>query len=110
MYQISNHGNVRGIERKRTANENGGTITLQSKLLKPYKGGKNNGYLRVSLSSNNKKKIAVVHRMVAEYFIPNPDNKPMVNHKDLNRYNNHYLNLEWCTNSENMLHYYANRQ
>lgn len=45
-----------------------------------------------------------VHRLVAKAFIPNPDNLPIINHKDANRSNNHYSNLEWCTQQQNVHH------
>lgn len=65
-----------------------------------------NGYLTVniSLGSRNHKKTFLVHKAVAETFIPNPENKPQVNHKDLNKINNNSLNLEWMTNQENCIH------
>lgn len=58
-------------------------------------------YHRVVLSKNNKSYNFLVHRLVAQAFIPNPDNKPCVNHKDENPENNHYTNLEWVTHKEN---------
>ena len=70
------------------------------KILKPIK--KENGYYRVYLKS----KWYPIHRLVAEAFIPNPDNKPQVNHIDGNKKNNNVNNLEWCTAGENIKHAY----
>lgn len=58
-------------------------------------------YHKVVLSKQNKSYNFLVHRLVAEAYVPNPDNKPCVNHKDCNPENNHYLNLEWVTHKEN---------
>lgn len=63
-------------------------------------------YHRITLSQNNIQKRFQTHRLVAEYFIPNPDNKPCVNHIDGNGMNNNVSNLEWCTYSENERHSY----
>ena len=60
------------------------------------------GYEYVILQSNNKQKTVTVHRLVAEAYIPNPENKPQVNHKDENKQNNCVNNLEWMTAKENM--------
>lgn len=60
------------------------------------------GYLVVELWSNNVGKKFSIHRLVAMTFIPNPENKPQVNHKDSDRRNNHIDNLEWATNLENV--------
>lgn len=67
-----------------------------------------NGYMSVSFSSKKPVKRHYVHRIVAELFVPNPDNKPQVNHKDGQRDNNNYKNLEWVTPSENNQHGWNN--
>lgn len=62
------------------------------------------GYMRVGLKSNNKSRDYLVHRLVAQTFIPNPKNKRYVNHKNGNKEDNRVDNLEWCTHKENMQH------
>lgn len=74
----------------------------KEKILKPYDDLR--GYFRVGLCSGGKRKKFRVHRLVAEAFIPNPENKPCINHKDGNKHNNKKDNLEFCTYSENLEH------
>lgn len=64
------------------------------------------GYSQISLSKNSSAKTKTIHRAVAEAFIPNPENKREVNHRDGNKENNLLSNLEWVTSSENQLHSY----
>lgn len=78
--------------------EAGKVISPYGKELKQYETKKE--YFTVSF----KGKAIGVHRLVALAFIPNPEDKPQVNHIDGNKKNNHYTNLEWCTNRENQLH------
>lgn len=68
---------------------------------------RNDGYINVCLSKNNKKYMRFIHRLVAEAFIPNPYNFPQVNHKDGDKSNNNISNLEWCTQSDNIKHSYS---
>lgn len=77
-------------------------------LKRPYKDSKN-GYLYVDLWENNKPKKIAVHRLLAEAFLPNVENKPCVYHKDGNRCNNSIDNLRWATYSENNSRFWANR-
>lgn len=67
------------------------------------------GYLHVDLYDRGQRKTKRTHRLVAEAFIPNPYNLPEVNHKDGNKKNNNYTNLEWVTGSENMQHAYRTK-
>ena len=66
------------------------------------------GYERVNLTHKGKSKQYFIHRLVATAFVPNPDNKPEVNHKDTIKSHNYDTNLEWCTRSENEMHAYKN--
>lgn len=81
-----------------------GRIELNGKPLKARKNSQ--GYLRVSVHKNGQRKRYFCHRLVAKAFIPNPLDKPEVNHKDGNPLNNNLSNLEWVTSSENKLHAY----
>ncbi len=65
------------------------------------------GYEYIQITINNKSKNLTYHRLIAQHFIPNPLDKPFVNHKDGNKLNNSIENLEWCTASENMIHCFA---
>ena len=94
-YQISNLGNVRSLNQS-----NNKTKLLTQESIK----SKTVFYKRVKLHKNGYTKRFLVHRLVAIHFIPNPKNKPQVNHIDNNTSNNNSNNLEWCTGSENMKH------
>lgn len=65
---------------------------------------KRTGYRQILLTVNNKRHYCLVHRLVAKAYIPNPENKPEVNHMDGNKLNNNVENLEWVNTRENQLH------
>ena len=90
-----------GYEKEYAVTEDGKIWSHKSKkFLNP--GKHRNGYLQVALWQNNKPKYYFIHRLVAEAFIPNPNNLPQVNHKDENKTNNNVWNLEWCNRKYNM--------
>lgn len=108
LYQVSNLGNVKSLSR---------TITLEGKnQYKKYNAKKEikgkfikpsinkYGYYQMLLYKNKMKKNFLVHRLVAQAFIPNRNNKPTVNHIDGNKLNNNIKNLEWATNKEQTYH------
>ena len=108
LYQISNLGNVRSLDRVRKQfNHNGiAKIKYKGRTLKKQL-QKQTGYNTVTLYDNSRKgKIKSVHRLVAETFLENKNNYPVINHKDGNKQNNNVNNLEWCTISHNVKHAY----
>lgn len=89
-YSVSDTGRVRNIK--------------TGKIKVGISNNAGNGYLYVDIYNNGKKSRKYIHRLVVENFIPNPQNKPMVNHIDGNTKNNNVSNLEWVTAQENVKH------
>lgn len=97
IYEVSSLGRVRSLERTLIDNK-GRRHPVPSRILKPKN---DRGYCKVFLCDLNKRKECFVHRLVAQAFLPNPNNYPVINHKDENPHNNHVDNIEWCTISYN---------
>ena len=98
-YQVSNLGRVRSLDRMTECN-NGRKFFVAGRVMKMWQ--RKDGYMSVVFWTNNKPYTFLIHRLVAEAFISNPDNLPMINHKDEDKTNNHVDNLEWCTNQYNL--------
>ena len=94
VYQVSNHGRIRSLDRYVGRRFFPGKIFS----LNPNR----YGYVRVDLRYRGKSKSSAVHRLVAEAFLDNPNGLPQINHKDENKSNNHVDNLEWCTAEYNI--------
>ena len=95
IYQISNLGNVKSFVRNK----------LNGKILKQVNNKANNlGHLQVGLTKNYNRKFFYVHRLIAQAFIPNPNNHPFINHINGVKTDNRIENLEWCTNQQNIIH------
>lgn len=92
LYKISSKGRVKSYQGRHK----------KPKILKTST--TTTGYKKVELTKNKRRKSLKVHRLVAEAFLPNEENKPFVNHIDSNPLNNDVMNLEWCTQKENMVH------
>ena len=105
FYQASTLGRIRSLSRYVAHSSGNGTCYRNGKILQQKSSDQ---YQSVILSVLGKHKSVGVHRLIAITFIPNPDNLPVVNHKDLNTRNNCVSNLEWVTQRDNCLHAIAN--
>lgn len=98
LYEVSSFGRIKSLKRRGNWKEH----IMKTCVHK-------NGYERVELNKDGKPYYCLVHRLVATSFIPNPENKPEVNHKNGDKTDNKVDNLEWATKSENIKHAYNNR-
>lgn len=98
LYDVSNLGNIKSLSRK-YLNAHNNIKNITGFIMKQITDC--DGYKVINLCKNGKKKMMKVHRLVAMSFIPNPENKPCIDHIDTNRCNNNYFNLKWCTYKEN---------
>lgn len=103
LYQISSHGRVKSYP-KTVKLGNGGMNYFPGRIMKPEV--MKLGYIRAQLNNNGVRKRVLVHILVASHFVENPQLGKEVNHKDGNKANNHFRNLEWLSKSENVKHSY----
>ena len=100
LYEVSNIGRVRSLDREvKVNNSKQPTKMVKGQIMTPYKD--NDGYLEVGFYKDGKYRRIKIHRLVAFAFIPNPENKPHVDHINTIRDDNRAVNLRWCTPKEN---------
>ena len=98
IYEVSSYGRVRSLEHSISLrNQHGEYVRKLSERIIKQKRNRKDGYFNVTLCKRAEHSTAYVHRLVAQAFIPNPDNLPQVNHKDEDKTNNRVDNLEWCS-------------
>jgi hypothetical protein len=107
-YLIDESGNIYRPEREVFINRATDPHSRKRKAKQVKLNKKRTGYIEVVLCDGHKRFYRLVHRLVAETFIPNPEGKREVNHKDGDKTNNHVSNLEWVTPKENIKHYLDN--
>jgi len=98
LYEVSNLGRVKSLPKYHNCGKK--SYMQSEKILKLNK--RRDGYLQVMLYKDKKEKTLRIHRLVAQAFIPNPENKPFINHIDCDPSNNCVTNLEWVTQKENI--------
>ena len=101
LYQVSDQGRVKSLERK-LPHWRGGEQIKKERILNP--GIDRDGYLKLNLCAGGKTRTFFVHRLVCQVFHENPDNKPQVNHINEDKTDNRACNLEWCTCKQNINH------
>lgn len=101
-YEVSDQGRIRSIDKQvNTGLKHQTYVIKKGKMLKP---NLKKGYLTIDLCNNNKHKTTNIHRLVAQAFITNEENKHTVNHKNAIKTDNRVSNLEWCSSKENTQH------
>lgn len=108
LYEVSDWGRVRRCARERLRG-NGSPYKVSQRVLAQVAAGHSRKYRGVGLKASTEgprveSRIHLVHRLVASAFLPNPDNLPEVNHRDLDKWNNHVGNLEWTSGQNNQEH------
>ena len=106
LYQVSNLGRVKSLPWAQK-HQTGTYFTKRTRFIKISIGTGFNGYSCVALTKNSIQKGYFMHRVIAKAFIPNPENKPMINHINGVKTDNRIENLEWVTRSENTIHAFA---
>lgn len=104
LYEISNYGRVKSVSRWRRSSKGGKGYTTKEKMLATRLN--NDGYPTVTLCKDSKSKNKRIHRLICGAFLPNPLEKPQVNHKNGIKYDYRMCNLEWVTREENVQHAY----
>ena len=104
LYAVNENGDIYCYEKYRPKNG-----IVKERIMKVHV-DPNTGYKKACLRKNNKKHWGSVHRIVAMAFVKNENNLPCVNHKDCDKLNNNYNNLEWCSYSHNIKHSYDNNK
>ena len=104
LYQVSNFGNVKSLSKMW---KSGSGYYIQKEIILKQQ-LKSKRYLGVGLTKNKKWKNFLVHRLVAEAFLENPNHYNQINHIDCNKLNNNIENLEWCSQEQNLEHAYKN--